>query len=400
MIEFLNFAFKNVSYYNMQPEVYNSISDINQLRFLPIITKNIVRANLDSFYYKSDVFKWAHTSGTTGSALIFPLSKKCFQQEYAFRSLHYLWGGIGLDNHSKIAMCSGHPVATSDSNKPPFWVYDYANNFLYFSSYHLSDNNLKYYIEELEKFQPEMLHGYPSSVYLLALAYKKYGKGILNLKCIYTSSETLFDKNRKVIEDAFQSKVFNWYGTSEMNANIVECAKGELHLKYEHSFVEILNNNNEPCLNGETGRMVSTNFSNNAFPLVRYDIGDIVTIAENQQSKCGCGGLLIKHIEGRNEDFIFTPDGRIVGRLDHLFKDSKNVIEAQIYQDKRSEVILKIVKNSEYSLNDEVLIRNEATTRLGTSIRIVFQYCKAISRTSNGKFKFIDSQIAQENILK
>jgi len=277
--------------------------------------------------------------------------------------------------------------------KPPFWSFDAVNNHLLFSSYHLSEVNLRYYIKKLEDFNPLLLHGYPSSIYLLALAYKKYGKKKLNLKSVFTSSETLLYTQRNRIEDAFQVKVFNWYGTSEMSANIVECEKGELHLKAEHSFVEIVNDNNQLCKPGETGRIISTNFNNTAFPLIRYDIGDIVKISKNQIPKCGRGGLLVDHIEGRIEDYIVTPDGRIIGRLDHLFKDSANVIEAQIEQPKIEEIILRIVRGSHYSKEDEKLIYNEAKSRLGSSIKISFDYVENIIRTKNGKFRFIISKI-------
>ena len=169
----------------------------------------------------------------TGFALVFPISRTAFQIEYAFRAMHYKWGGVDYRNRDKVAMCSGHPVTLPSRLKPPFWSFDLANNHMYFSSYHMSNDTLRYYIQKLEEFDPLLLHGYPSSIYLLALAYKKYGKGGMALKAVYTSSETLLDFQRKAIEEAFQVRVFDWYGTSEMSANIVECECGELHLKAE-----------------------------------------------------------------------------------------------------------------------------------------------------------------------
>jgi len=340
---------------------------------LPLLSKDDLRNNLKKVYsskLKSIKHRWSHTSGTTGKALVFPLSNDCFQKEYAFRAMHYLWGNINLHGKDKVAFCSGHPVAHPDRNKPPFWIYDYSNNWLFLSSYHMTEDNLKSYVLELDNFMPLMLGGYPSSIYLIAKAYKKYGKGKLPLISIYCSSETLLDFQRREIEDAFQAKVFNWYGTSEMCVNIVECEKGEMHLKYEHSYIEILDNSNKPCNPGEQGRVVCTAFANEAFPLIRYDIGDEVVISENQQSKCDKGGLLIDSILGRVEDYIITGDGRMVGRLDHIFKDSMNVKEAQIYQDKPGEIVLRIVKNNIFTKNDENALLNELFLRLGSNIKV------------------------------
>ena len=178
-----------------------------------------------------------------------------------------------------------------------------------------------------------------------------------------------------------------------MNCNIVECEKGELHLKSEYSYVEILNNDNRTCKPGERGRIISTHFNNTAFPLIRYDIGDYVVISNNQAAKCGRSGLLIDYIEGRNEDYIITPEGRIMGRLSILLKDAVNVIEAQIEQTCIEEVILRIVRNKNYSKKDEVSIKHSARTRLGNSIKISFDYVDEIPRTSNGKFRFVISKI-------
>ncbi len=385
---------RKVPYYAGK-SVYSTLFDRKALLSeFPVLSKREVKGNSQLFYNtKGQKFTWGHTSGTTGSALIFPISQQAFEYEYAFRAMHYKWGGVDFKNRDKVAMCSGHPVALTTRTRPPFWSYDWVNNHLYFSSYHLGKDTLKEYVQMLERFNPLLLHGYPSSIYLLALAYRKYKRGSLALKAVYTSSETLLDFQRAAIEEAFGVKVYNWYGTSEMTANIVECECGELHVKAEHSYVEILNSHDQPCKPGETGRVVSTNFNNEAFPLIRYDIGDIVTVSKNQVSKCGRSGLLVDHIQGRVEDYIITPEHRMVGRLDHLFKDATNVVEAQIFQENPEEIIVRIMPTKQFSTADEATILKEARKRLGNSIRITFAYVDQIPRSASGKYRFIDSKI-------
>lgn len=398
-IDFINYALSNIPFYQNNSDYPKKIEEEGQIYQLPIITKQNVRQNLTSFYginLRNAI--WNHTSGTTGSAIIFPINKECFQKEYAFRQLHYNWGKVSLEDRDRIAIISGHPVTQIERTLPPFWVNDYFNNWLYFSSYHLSWTNLKFYIAQLEKFKPQMIHGYPSSLFLLAQGYKKYGSGTIKLKSIFSSSETLLDYQRKIIEENFGVNVFNWYGTSEMNANIVECDKGELHLKLEHSFVEIINKNDKYCLPGESGRIISTNVGNTLFPLIRYDNGDVVTIAKNsEKSICGRSGIIIKEISGRIEDYIYTSNGRAIGRLDHIFKNTLNVKEAQIQQDQIGEIVIRVVKGERYSNSDEKLILNEARLRLGSNMKIKFEYTNDIQRTANGKFCFIISNINQRN---
>lgn len=383
-----------VEFYNNNSE-YTSLQDIQaDFNTIPILSKYTIKHNLTDFYNtKLKRLTWESTSGTTGTPLYFPISIDAFQIEYAFRHMHYNWAGISLQNRDRVIFCAGHLVAPFKRKEPPFWTFDIFNNHMYFSSYHLSDSNLKYYIKEMEKFNPVLLHGYPSSILLLAIAYKKYGSKRLNLKAIITASETLLESQRRRIEEIFQIKVFNWYGTGERSANIVECERGELHLKQEHSYIEILNEHDEPCKEGETGRIVSTNFHNIAFPLIRYDVGDTVTIAKNQKSKCGKSGLLIESIDGRRVDGIHTPDGRIVSHFTQVVKYSDKIREAQFEQHSVDELTIRVVKEKGFSKKDEEIILESARPRLGSDLKITFDYVDEIERSANGKFRHIISHI-------
>ena len=67
-------------------------------------------------------------------------------------------------------------------------------------------------------------------------------------------------------------------------------------------------------------------------PFINYNTYDIAKLSKNQNCSCGQGGKIIDYILGRVEDYIITPEGRFVGRLDHLFKDAENVKKAQLEQ--------------------------------------------------------------------
>jgi phenylacetate-CoA ligase len=246
-------------------------------------------------------------------------------------------------------------------------------------------------------FKPTAIHGYPSSVYLIAQGFKKHGKKLNSLKAIFTASESLYDFQREVIEDAFQVKVYNWYGNTEMCANIVECDKGRLHLKLEHSYVEILDENNNPVKPGGKGRLVCTAIGNRAFPLIRYDIGDIVTLSKEEKCVCGRGGIIIASIEGRKEDYIVTKDGKKIGRLDHLFKDTLGIKQSQIVQTEVGKITINIVLEDNFSKKDINLLTNEIFLRFGNGIDYEIKVVNEIPRGANDKFRFILSDIKNNN---
>ena len=161
---------------------------------------------------------------------------------------------------------------------------------------------------------------------------------------IVTASETTFDFQRKVIEEAFKTKLFIWYGNVEYCGHITECIHGKLHVQPFHSHIRILGDDGTEVKKGEEGSIVATNFTNTIFPLINYDTKDIVRLSKEQSCKCKKGGTVIDYIAGRMEDYIITPDGRYIGRLSQLFKNAKNVRNAQIVQNTLDNIIIRIVK--------------------------------------------------------
>ncbi|MGD0831117.1 MAG: hypothetical protein ABR907_09260 [Terracidiphilus sp.] len=376
-----------------------ALESTDQLAALPILTKEQVRQNISDILPRNlsaQDCEWRHTSGTTGKALQFPESRDCAQREFAFRIEHYRWAGVDLFARPRVAYAAGHPVTPAERKAPPFWVCDYANRYLFLSSYHFTEENMTAYVERLESYLPEVVAGYPSSLCLLAQAILRSGRK-LNPRAVFASSETLSEGQRKVIEEAFGCKVFSFYGNTECCGIALECEYGLHHGRLDHSLMEVVDENGHACTRG---RLICTGFGNSAFPLVRYDTGDIVTLAQNQRCECGRQGLLLMGIEGRSEEYICTPDGRRVGRLDHLFKDAVNVLEAQLEQQHCDELIVRIVRRPEFRAADQEAIAREARIRLGSEISLRFEYVDALQRTANGKLRFVVSNVKQPEILE
>ena len=400
--DFLHSARRSCSYYSRR-EVYSRFHGLADLPALPELTKDTIRhhlAELRSDDVSPRDVNWVHTSGTTGSSLHFPVSRSCFQREYAYRALHYRWCGYTYESRAPMVICQGHPVADPDRSCPPFWVVDRAEKFLLMSSYHLSRNNLLYYARQLDAFEPVVATGYPSSLYLLARGYLRYGRGTLRLKGVYTTSETLLAFQRPVIEEAFKCKVFDSYGNTERCGYIAQCELGERHLKREHSYAEVVDSEGQPVGPGGTGRLLWTGFGNRAFPLIRYAIGDMVKMSKDQTPRCGRSGPLVDEVLGRAEEFIVAADGRLVGRLDHVFKDSQNVLAAQIVQNVPGEVTLRISCSEEYGPKDERALRDEAALRLGSATKVCFEYVPFLKRGPNGKLRFVVSSVDQERLMR
>jgi phenylacetate-CoA ligase len=380
--EMLAYARRHVPYYRRLDAPPDDIAA------WPILEKRMVAAwPLDflSDEFDPDDLMTLRTSGTTGTPLSVRFTREYHQMEMAFRWRHKAWGGVPFPSRS--AYLSGHPVVPPGQKRPPFWRWDRVEQRLLCSSYHLSPQNLPAYVGALAAFAPAFVHGYPSSVDLVARQVLAGNGPRPEPRAVFTASETLLDFQRTTIESAFGVKVFNWYGNTEMTCNVIGCAAGGLHVRPDYGFLELL----------ADGTMVCTGLNNRAMPLIRYRVGDVAVPRDaGATCACGCAFPLVERIEGRVEDYVRTPDGRRVGRLDHLFKDVSHVREAQLVQHRPDELVVRIVTTTGFGPRDEETIRAEARQRLGTSVGIRFEFPSEIARTGNGKFRFVVSEMREQ----
>lgn len=373
------------------------LRSFEEFRQIPLLDKETVREKGNLLLSRAKVGKVisTHTSGTTGKALHLKLSREANQRSYACVWFHYSWEGIQLGD--RIATLAGHPVASPEYLKPPFWVYNRAENELIFSSQHLTSFTLPHYAEALAHFRPYLIRGYPSSIYLLATHLLEKARTDIRPKAVFTSSETLLDFQRHAIEKAFGCKVYSYYGNTERVVHLLECQAGNFHILTESGVVEVLKEDRTPALPGESGELVCTGLFDWAMPLIRYRIGDTGSLGKGN-CPCGLSYPFLSTITGRIEDIVVTPDGRHVGRLDHAFKDALNVKEAQIIQDEIDSILVKIVPRDGFGPKDEKEIIHALRLRLGPVIGIQIQRVERIPRTISGKFQFVISKV-WENIL-
>jgi phenylacetate-CoA ligase len=291
----------------------------------------------------------------------------------------------------------GRIIVLPEIDRPPFWRYDAAQKNLLFSSYHLSEKNLPFYVKKLKDYHPEEIVGYPSSLYHLSLYIVEKGlEGKIKPQVVFTTAENLLSYQRKIIRQAFKCPVINQYGCTEMAMFASECEHGKLHLHPEHGFVEVVPRDpnqligNEPDLVGE---MVCTGFVNKAMPLIRYRLGDEVALSKS--ARCGCGRRfpVLEKVQGRIDDIIITPDGRPVGRLDPVFKGFSGIKECQIVQESLDKVSVNIVCDAMFDASIEAELMTEFRKRLGNEMEIELVKMTEIPKSANGKFRPVVSMI-------
>jgi phenylacetate-CoA ligase len=258
----------------------------------------------------------------------------------------------------------------------------------------MTKENLPSYVDAMHAIPAVYVQGYPSSLHLLGRALLECGRPlpIGKLTAVFPSSESLLAFHPEVIEEAFQAPILDRYGTSELAVSMTGCAEGRLHVDMEFGIVEI--DIQEETDDYVRGPLLVTGFGNDATPFIRYRIGDIGTRSKHV-CPCGRPGDVFLDVDGRIEDFVVTPDGRWVGRLDHIFKEQLDVAEAQIVQDDDSAIEVRIVARPSFDVRARERLVKEIRSRLGDVIRIDIKLVAEIPREDNGKFRAVKSKVGK-----
>ncbi|MDZ7316658.1 MAG: hypothetical protein ONB24_11075 [candidate division KSB1 bacterium] len=385
-------AFDHVPYYRGSMQVFGvrpeDIRSLDDLALMPFVEKEMVRRRSQDFISEKaslPLLYRCRTSGTTGTPLTLYRDLHNVGFEYAMLSRQRRWAGLAPGD--RYATLKGE-LLTKQAARGRYWQLNPAENKLVMSSYHLSESTFERYLDAMAEYGIQAIDGYPSSIYVLAKYMLDRGL-FLPLKAILTSSETLIPEQKEAIEAAFRCRVFDYYGMAERIAAIHTCEQGSYHVVPEYSIVEFLRTS---TLSEPYYEIVGTALTNRAMPLIRYRIGDI---AEVRGGSCPCGRQypVVTAIVGRTDDYVVTPSGKLVGRLDHIFKGARNLIQAQIYQPSRQRLVLRVVPDHSFGRRDADAILEKLSLRLGEEMELEIEQVSAIPRTARGKIKSVISDV-------
>ncbi|TAA46785.1 phenylacetate--CoA ligase family protein [Corallincola spongiicola] len=377
------------------------IKDLNALSWFPILEKSVLREDpqslVDERILASGNYFTLNTSGSSGSPITIYADVASRTAHYAFWSRLRHWFGVAP--LGRRATLFGRIIMSPEASSPPFWRYDRFQRNLLMSSYHLAEANLPAYYAQLQRYQPEEIVGYPSSIYPIAKYIAQHQLPRIKAKVVFTTAETLLSHQRSLIEASFDAPVIDQYGCTEMALFVSQCEHGSMHLHPEHGILEVVDADDQPVAAGETGEAVCTGLVNQAMPLIRYRLGDCLTPSS---ASCGCGRAFpeLAQLAGRVDDILVTPDGRPLGRMDPIFKGLAGIYETQIIQTAKDRLQFNLVTDSQYDQAAEDALRYEILKRTGEQMQIVFSYLEAIPKNANGKFKSVVSDIPTEEAVK
>jgi phenylacetate-CoA ligase len=287
---------------------------------------------------------------------------------------------------------TGQLTTPLHQKSPPFWRHDRYSHRTLFSIYHMSPENLMAYIDPIFESPAHYAEGYPSALHLISTTMINERRCLPEgrLKAVFTSSESLLAHQRETIETAFGAPVRDHYGSTEHVVSMSECIQGRLHVDMEFGIVEV--ETTEETVDWVRGPLIVTSLGQPAAPMIRYRIGDIGTRSKHA-CPCGRPGEIFLDIDGRIEDYVLTNEGRMVGRLDHVFKGRFDVAEAQILQTRHGALTVKVVPASSYNDGSEASLQRGLRRLVGRSMQIDIELVDQVEREPNGKFRAVKSSL-------
>jgi phenylacetate-CoA ligase len=371
------YASVNVPYYRKLSGI--RIGGLSDLHLLPVLSKKSLRedpGSLTSTEFDKSVLTPHFTSGSSGVQVMVYSSPGDSAYGIALECHQMLENGLSVfDTQARISHFTTLPNLLQRAG---------IMRCLYLPV----QNGEKELISGIRKSKSRVLCAYPSVVRLLSIANDG-----LNLKAIFTSGEVLRDGVRKMAQESFGCPVRDRYGTMDSSWIAWECERGSYHVHSDHVIVEIVDENGVPLPEGNTGRILVTPLWRRAMPIMRYDVGDRGSLG----GKCSCGrGLhVLKSIEGRDDDFITLPSGRIrSARSINLLDDITSVLSYQIVQERADLFVVRFVPaGSGLPAKDRLEIRKRIVAGcLGETVGVEFEQHARI-RGAAGKIRAVISKV-------
>lgn len=361
---------------------YKQFKAFKSLADFPIVDKQFLKDNWNEIVvpeYQGMVDNCEKfTSGSTGTPfkMVMDRYKHCrwIAGNKVFRA------NVGVNSHEKTLYFSGN---VSDK-KIPIERQD-RDNVYYINRAQIDDIVLREVIDTLKDSSYRTMTAMASILEKLA-HFIDEGKAPMwdgGMIGIFSVSEHLKENVRTIISNYFKCPVYVLYANEENGVLAVEDGSSNGCRANEADFYfEILSmDSDEPAKEGELGRLVITDFFNKAFPVIRYENGDLVSWNKNNEGK-----LYFDKIAGRKIDTLYTTDGRMV----HYFE---GISFLEQYMDIRQFQLVqydyhrfKWILNTNNHTYEEMIVK-ESKAVFGDDSEWEFEYVDELPKLRSGKVK-------------
>jgi phenylacetate-CoA ligase len=383
----------------------NDINTLDDFQQLPFTTKQDLRDNYPFGMFAvpmDNVVRIHASSGTTGQPTVVGYTARDINTWSELMARALTAGGAG--RRDIIHNAYGYGLFTGGLGV------HYGAEKLGASVIPVSGGNTKRQIIIMRDFGPTILTSTPSYALHLAEEAQEMGISFEKLKFKYGifGAEPWSEQMRQEIERKLHLKAVDIFGLSEvMGPGVaVECheAQNGLHIFEDHFIPEIIDPATGKVLPyGETGELVFTSITKEAFPIIRYRTRDITTL---NPDPCICGRTLVrmKKVSGRTDDMLIIRGVNVFpSQIESVLMEIEGVephYQLVVDREDNLDTLTVHVEISERSFSDEVKVLQRLERKishsikeyLGVSARVKLVEPKVIARSQGKAVRVIDNR--------
>jgi len=365
------------------PREFESLSEY--VSSLPVLEKTTVRSGM----LLSEIPRpgsWHYTSGSTGTPLAFYREREAELEmmhcQYRYRAL---WGVDIFDRMVWFGQITYFPPGflrwVAKLREP---VEDFLTNRVRFPADRLGKTHLRRYLQEIKNFNPVLIYGNCSAIYLLALEALESGTSIDSLELVVLTQELVPDFVREIVKRAFQTNVIAEYGAAECHVIAYEDDQRLLRVREDLVAVETLPTEDTDY------RVIISVLNNPSFPLLRYDIGDVT---EKPITETDSGFAVLGSIKGRVVDSLISTSGQPVRFDTDMLSGYSSVRRFRVHQFSDGRVLLWVEVDSLERNIDFGSIQKKLGALLGGQT-VEVRVTNSLPPTSAGKHRWVISDLA------
>ena len=333
-----------------------------------------------------------YTSGTTGRPVRVVRTRYALDYWSAFTTRDHIWHNRDIKASLAAIRSSEKDFALyPDGQRHVAWG---SKNSVFKTGPSLSLNvntSIPDIADWITRSRPAYILSLPNIVKRLAPYCIENGITFPFLKEIAVHGEMCGDLMREQCMEAWNTPVHDMYTSREVGYMALQCPRhNHYHVQSEGVHLEILDDENQPCKPGETGRVVVTTLQNYAMPLIRYQVGDYAEVGET--CDCGRGLPVIKRILGREQDILVLPTGEqrwtLLGSPDvRHFMQMAPITQYQFAHVGPDRMEVRLVTKRAVTAEEEDNITAWVQKKLGYPFAVNFAYFDNMPLAKTGKFK-------------
>lgn len=271
----------------------------------PVMTKLDYLDHYDAIKSREAFAEPLHKSSTSGSTGVpFTVIQDRNKRLRTIADLKVFGDYALYPSHERmlqLRVYHGKELDRSVDRRENIWRYDIS---------FLDDAHLEELVRFMNRLKPRIIFGYASSMENICDYMERTGaKPSFRCRSVLVGAEMLTETTAEKISRVFRCPVFDRYSNMEMGIySQREYGKTDFRINRASYYLEVLKlDADEPAAEGELGRIVFTDLYNHAFPMIRYDTGDLGSYVLIN------GEIHLREVLGRRADCIYSTKKELIG---------------------------------------------------------------------------------------